>query len=257
MASNERSLVKASASAPSTSVQEFDLQTLGKIFAASKLFADAQDAAKAMVKVLAARELGFGSFAGMSGVYIVKGRVTLSANLMAAAIQNSKRFRFKVKELTNTKCTINFEERDEDSGKWELVGPSTFTVDDAKTAGLITGDNWRKYPRNMLYARAMSNGARWYTPSVFAGSPPYLPDELEPSAKMSEDGEFTVVEAHVVSSTESVILPGVDDVKRLLEETETDVSKVLAHYQVNSLEELNDAAIGNVTSLLKAKLDAK
>jgi hypothetical protein len=58
----------------------------------------------------------------------------------------------------------------------EELGESSFSLEDAKRAGLA-GDNWRKYPRNMLYARAVSNAARWYAPEVLTGV--YLPDEME------------------------------------------------------------------------------
>ena len=37
--------------------------------------------------------------------------------------------------------------------------------------------NMDKYPQNMLFARAMSNGVKWYTPDIFAG-PVYTPEEM-------------------------------------------------------------------------------
>ena len=55
------------------------------------------------------------------------------------------------------------------------IGNSTFTIDDAKKAGTKNVD---KFPKNMLFARAMSNGVRWYTPDIFNGSV-YTPEELE------------------------------------------------------------------------------
>ncbi|NBO17384.1 MAG: hypothetical protein EBV07_00610 [Proteobacteria bacterium] len=56
-----------------------------------------------------------------------------------------------------------------------MIGNSTFTIEDAKKAGTKNTD---KFPRNMLFARAMSNGVKWYTPDVFAG-PVYVPEEME------------------------------------------------------------------------------
>ena len=35
-----------------------------------------------------------------------------------------------------------------------------------------------KFPRNMLFARAISNGARWYCPDLFNGNAVYVPEEL-------------------------------------------------------------------------------
>lgn len=145
--------------------------TLGNILAASGYFTDSEQGAQAAVKVMAGQELGFGAIASMTGINVIKGRVTLSANLMAAAVKRSARYDFVVREHTDQVCTIDYL-RD-----GAVFATSTFTMDDAKTAGLTDG-NWRKYPRNMLYARAMSNGAKWHCPDVFAGAPVYTADEL-------------------------------------------------------------------------------
>jgi hypothetical protein len=107
----------------------------------------------------------------MTGINIIKGKVTLSANLIAAAVKRSGRYNYRVRKMTDEACEIVFFE-----GK-EEIGVSSFTMTDAKAAGLNSGDNWRKFPRNMLFARAMSNGAKWYCPDL-SGGPLYTPDEL-------------------------------------------------------------------------------
>lgn len=152
---------------------EYDVMTLGTILAKSGYFGDARDAAQAAVKVLAGRELGIGPVAAMTGIYIVKGRVTMSANLIAAQIKRSGRYTYRVARVDDGGCEIVFFE-----GK-EEIGRSSFTAEDAKAAGLWgSSDPWKKTPRNMLFARAMSNGAKWFTPDIFAG-PVYTPDELD------------------------------------------------------------------------------
>lgn len=149
-----------------------DPVTLGNILAQSGYFTDSRGAAQAAVKVMAGQELGFGPVASMTGIYIVKGRVTLSANLMAAAIKRHPHYTFRVKEHTSEVCTIDFIE------DGEVIGTSSFSMDDAKAAGLAGSETYRKFPKNMLYARALSNGAKWYCPDVFGGGPIYTPDEL-------------------------------------------------------------------------------
>ena len=152
-----------------------EVLTLGKTLAASGYFSDAKDAAQAAVKVLAGSELGIGPVASMTGIYIVKGRVTMSANLMAAQIKRSGRYNYRVATMQNDLVSIVFYE-----GKDE-IGTSSFSRADAEAAGLWnSSDPWRKTPRNMLFARAMSNGARWFCPDIFSG-PVYTPDELEVS----------------------------------------------------------------------------
>jgi hypothetical protein len=68
---------------------ELALADLGSVLAKSGYFQDTRDAAQAIVRVLAGRELGIGPIAAMTGVYIVKGRVAIGANLMAAAVKRS------------------------------------------------------------------------------------------------------------------------------------------------------------------------
>jgi len=168
---------------------------LGKVLAASGFFQDSRQAAQAVVKVLAGRELGFGPIASMSGIHIISGKPTLSANLLAAAIRNSGAYDYTVVALDDTACEIAFL-RD---GK-ELQPRSTFTIDDAERAGLNTGNNshsWKKYPRNMLFARAISNGARWHCPEVFSGAPVYTPDELGATVN-GETGEVVTVNGALV-----------------------------------------------------------
>ncbi len=239
---------------PQNSTDELSLKELSTALSNSKYFPDALTASQTMTKLVAARELGFGTLAGLTGIYVVKGRLSLSANLMASCVHRSGNFRYRVKKLTNVECSIEFHERDPDSKKWETVGISTFTADDAKLAGLLTGDNYRKYPRNMLYARAMSNGCRWFCPSVFAGSPPYLPDELPDSnAKMQEDGEF-IIDAEIVTSYASSRVAKLAELQQLITQTNTEGTKLLAHYKKKSFESLDDAAIDNAINNLKSKL---
>ena len=155
-----------------------DAMKAANAMAASGFFQDARQAAQAVVKILAGQELGVGPFTSMTGVYIIQGRPALSANIMAAAVKRSGRYNFRVIELTDTRCEIAFFEGGQECGR------STFTADEARKAGT---KNMDKYPRNMLYARAISNGVRWFCPDVLGGSPVYTPEEL--GAQVNEDGQ--------------------------------------------------------------------
>lgn len=187
-----------------------ELGRIGQIFVTSGFFSDTKDAAQAIVKVMAGQELGFAPIASMTGVYIVKGKVSLSANLMAAAIKRSGRYTFKVLQLDAKECSIEFYEIL--GGKRESIGISSFTMAEAAQAGLAGSATWKNFPRNMLYARAMSNGAKWYCPDVFGG-PIYTPDELG-AAVDGETGEMVDLEpekpATVNSATSVPLLPQAD-----------------------------------------------
>jgi hypothetical protein len=159
---------------------DMPLMDLGKVLAGSGFFADTRDAGQAIVKVLAGRELGLPAIASMTGIYIVKGRVAVSANLMAAAVKRTSKYNYRILEHTDKVCELAFWE----DGK--EVGRSRFTAEDAKRAGT---QNMDRFPRNMLFARAMSNGVKWFCADVFGG-PVYTPEEM--GAK--EDGDGDVIE---------------------------------------------------------------
>ncbi len=171
--------------------QSMDIMKLGEILTQSGYFQDARQAAQAIVKVLAGQEIGLGPIASMTGIYIIKGCVTLSANAMAAVIKSSGKYDCRVIDLDNKHCKIEFYQGD------EKIGISEFNLEDAELAGLLStkGETWKKFPRNMLFARALSNGAKWFCADVFAGGSIYTPDELGASTD-GETGE--IIEGQVI-----------------------------------------------------------
>jgi len=156
--------------------------SLAEAFARSGFFSDATDAAKAVVKIVAGQELGIPPVAAMTGINIVQGRVNLSANILAGLVKRHPAYDYQIITQTDTECTISFSEGD------DVLGISTFTMDDAAQAGLASKQNWRLYPRNMLFARAISNGVKWFCPDVTAGMPVYTPDEM--GQDVNEDGSM-------------------------------------------------------------------
>jgi len=156
--------------------QDMNLSQIGQVFARSGFFQDSQDAAQAIVKVMCGAEMGFPPVASMVGVYIVKGKPSLSANMMASMVKRSGKYNYRVRKLTEQVASIEFFEQG------ESIGTSDFTIDDAKRAGT---QNIQKHPKNMLFARAMSNGVKWFCPDLFGG-PIYTPDEL--GAQVDDDG---------------------------------------------------------------------
>jgi len=155
---------------------------LGTVLAQSGFFSDAKQASQAVVKVLAGRELGFGPIASMTGVNIIQGKPAIGANLMAAKVKGSGKYNYRQVELTDEACELAFFEGNQE------IGRSRFTMQDAQRAGLNGKENWKKYPKNMLFARAISNGARWYCPDAFGGVTVYTPEEL--GAEVDGDGDI-------------------------------------------------------------------
>lgn len=164
-----------------------DAERAARAMSASGFFPDSKSAAQAVVKILAGAELGFGPFASMNGVNIIQGKPTLSANLIAAAVKRSGRYDYKIAQMDDRACVLDFYENG------QKIGASAFSMADAERAGLAGKQVWKQYPKNMLFARAISNGVRWYAPDVFSGAVIYTPEEL--GADVNEEGNAINVEA--------------------------------------------------------------
>jgi hypothetical protein len=145
-----------------------DIMIMAKTFAESGMFTDAKAMGQAFVKIQAGQEIGIPPFAAMSGIHIIQGKPTIGAGLIASAVKGSGKYDYKVKEMNEKICSIDFLQGTEN------IGNSTFTIEDAKKAGTKNID---KFPKNMLFARAISNGVKWFCPDVFAG-PVYVPEEM-------------------------------------------------------------------------------
>lgn len=165
-----------------------DLENVAKAMVSSGFFADTAKISQAIVKIMAGREIGIGPFGSMNGIHIIQGKPAFGANIMAGKVKSSGRYNYRVTEMTDAVCTIEFLELF--NSQWSTIGTSTFTTADAKKAGT---KNLDKYPRNMLFARAMSNGVRWYCPDVMNGSVVYTPEEL--GADVDQDGNVINVPA--------------------------------------------------------------
>ncbi|RZJ81475.1 MAG: hypothetical protein EOO20_25145 [Chryseobacterium sp.] len=146
-----------------------EIMTMAQTFADSGMFTDAKAMGQAFVKIQAGQEIGIPPFAAMSGIHIIQGKPTIGAGLIASTVKGSGKYDYKVIQMDEKACSIDFYQ-----GK-EKLGNSTFTIEDARKAQTKNID---KFPKNMLFARAISNGVKWYTPDVFSG-PVYTPEEME------------------------------------------------------------------------------
>lgn len=163
---------------------------LGEVFAASGMFPDIKTQAQAVVKIMAGKELGLSSFQSVSGIYMVNGRLALQAGVMSSLVKRSRKYDYTVDELTAEICKLTFYDISKDDHR--PLGTSEFTFKDAAKAGLVNKDNWKSYPKNMLFARALSNGARWYCPDVICGW--YTEEEVQDIEQPPIDANKTVID---------------------------------------------------------------
>jgi hypothetical protein len=157
-----------------------ELMNMAKAFAESGMFTDVKSAAQAIVKIQAGQEIGIPPFAAMTGIHIIQGKPTIGAGLIASRLKGSGKYDYKVIEASEKICSIDFYQGA------DKIGNSTFTIEDARKAGT---KNIEKFPKNMLFARAISNGVKWYCPDIFSG-PVYVPEEMQPITEEATHIEF-------------------------------------------------------------------
>ena len=150
---------------------QLDPMTVAQVFRASGMFPDIHSEAAAAAKLIIGRGLGLTDYDAMSGLHIIKGKAVLAANLMAAAIKRAGKYDYRC-VVNEDEARIEFRQRTADGG-WETIGITSYTMDDAKRAGL-GGDNWRKYPKAMLFARAISTGYKQHCPDALGAAPVYV-----------------------------------------------------------------------------------
>lgn len=168
---------------------EFDWRQ-AKALSASGLFPDARKAEQALAKIRFGRDLGMNATQAMTGIHIVEGKPQVAAVTLGAFVRlGAGGYDYRILEHDDEHCLIEFGPRPApgraDDGTWQpwlqAFGTSGFSIDDARRAGLVKDKSgWAKYPRNMVFARAMSNGVKWFCPDAVQGIPVYHEGEIEP-----------------------------------------------------------------------------
>lgn len=131
-----------------------------KAYSGSDFFKDAKSVEKAFVIISAGAEIGIAPFAAITGIALIQGKPVIGAGILAGLVKAHPKYDYQVKQLDDDACVLTFFQEGKE------IGESSFTMDDAKRAGLAGKDVWKNYPRNMLFARAISNGVVFYTPDV-------------------------------------------------------------------------------------------
>lgn len=155
-----------------------ELQVLSEVLVRSGFFRGVTKPEQAAAKILAGYERGLGPMESLSSFYVIDGKVEVSADFLAQRVKGSDKYDYRVREHTDEKCELEFFELHE-GAESESLGFSTFTIEDARRAGLLAKESpWKTYPRNMLFARAMSNGVAWLCPDVATGGRLYVEGEI-------------------------------------------------------------------------------
>jgi len=149
-----------------------DVERIATIAVASNYTACRRVEEAAMI-IITGHELGLSPAQSLRGIYVVKGKPVLAADTMVAVVRRSGLCEsWHIVESTPERCTITTRRKGETHD-----AERTWTIADAKRAGLLTNGTWGAYPAAMLRHRCASDLARQEYPDVILGM--YDPEEME------------------------------------------------------------------------------
>lgn len=172
-------------------------QTMAKQAVGSKLYRGIGDEFAVMTIMLAARELDIPPMAALNGgINIINGKTEIAARMMGALIMR-RGHTIRVESSTPEQCTLVGIRADNGEKHRE-----TFTYEEAKNAGLIKdGGGWKKWPKDMCYARALSRLARRLFPDVIGMG--YIEGEIcETIKRPSVEVEHEICNVEITSTAE-------------------------------------------------------
>lgn len=145
-----------------------DIERMARAFAASKLFG-VQNPDQALALCLVAQAEGRHPASAAQDYHIISGRPAKKADAMLRDfIANGGKVEWH--QLDNTMADATF------SHPYGGTVRIDWTLDRAKEAG-IANPMWKKYPRQMLRSRVVSEGVRTVCPGATSGM--YVPEEVQ------------------------------------------------------------------------------
>jgi hypothetical protein len=125
--------------------------------------------------ILTGREVGIGPMQSLAKIHVIDGRPAMSSELMRSLVMAAGH-EITYPTLSDDKVTAKGKRAGSD--QWTEV---TWTLKDAQRIGVAGRDTWKKYPRQMLSARATAELCRLLFPDALGGIS-YTPEELEDEA---------------------------------------------------------------------------
>ena len=200
-------------------------QRMAKMFVASGFFESEKDKqklsveqsiAQAMVRIELGASMGFTEAESMQGIDIIQGRPAISAQLRASKMQEVG-YSWTIKWHTSPKgeccgitlylykdgqklldeegahVTVNYSEADA-----QAMLTTIWENNQKRRVSILEKDNWKMSPRNMYFARCITNAQRWYAPGALKGVQILTREEAQDLDLIAEETERQRAEGPVV-----------------------------------------------------------
>ncbi len=144
---------------------------------------------KIMMAMQKGFEMGMGPMESLDAFYYVNGRLTIFGEAGAKMIKRHG-YHIQVPERTDERCTIRLISPDE-----KYYHEQSFTIQEARKARLVPKpgskndgiSNWSRYPRDMLFWKALARARKAFCPEVLSGTP--FKEDLEDDLKLQTQWE--------------------------------------------------------------------
>lgn len=134
------------------------------------------------IVLMSGAELGIPPMQALRQLYVVKGRVTMAAEMMRARCLARSECEYFICNQTDAKQAV-FEAKRKGAPRSVVLG---YTMEQAVRAGLTSNPSWKAHPEAMLVARASAALARIVFPDLVGGI--YAREELEGTEDFTLDG---------------------------------------------------------------------
>jgi hypothetical protein len=189
---------------------------MAEAIAKSKLFG-IQNAEQALALGLLCQAEGRHPAEAARDYHIINGKPSLKSEAMLARFQQAGG---KVEWHDYTHEAVSGTFSHPQGGSLKVA----WTIKDAERAGLTSNPTWRKFPRQMLKARCISEAVRGIFPAVLSGL--YAPEEVqefapiqpdpEPTPTITVESETVQTDSEPVQSTVPPMLERIPPMQRLL-----------------------------------------
>lgn len=143
-------------------------------------------------RIVAGAQMGMKPIQALNGIAMINGHPTLHSDsipciVMASGLVAGMKYVFQGEE-DNMSCTFYVKRKGiEEYQEW------TYSMEDAKKAGLLNNTTWKAHPKKMLFNRARSWCLRNTFPDVIGNI--YTKEEIEEESVIKEDPkEITITE---------------------------------------------------------------
>jgi len=194
MAIDNTALVRRNETIPAAEVSApFEPADLGQALALATSLAQASllpaylrgKPADVFMTLLLGRDLGLTAMQAITGIHVIEGKPSVSAQTAVALVKRSPLCAF-FRQVESTDAIATYETQRKGEAAPQRL---SYSIEDARRAGLGGKQNWQRFPSAMLRARAAMALARDVYPDVVANI--YDPDELDDAVHRAEAQSVT------------------------------------------------------------------